>query len=295
MILHVHSGDHAANLASQVVEGTHLVYSELLHEGPLPLPPFTDQWYRARASVIAKQGYTEKEVEKKLRSQDEAIVEALDNHEHVVLWFDNCLYDQMILFFILANIMQFEDHQIDLVPCPESLPGYPRISGFGELDTNTIKALYNQKSHLPGDAIAVNAKSNWKTLAGNSIEDLENAPHDPVFPYFKKAAERLAQHHPDSFTGLNKLEKNILLNVLDGCSNPIQLFKRASDNEEFPFFGDGYFFHVIEKLAFGTNPLLVRRNDVITATLRGLRTLWGWETWIPTTMAANLGANNHTE
>ena len=102
-MLHIHSGDCAARIASGIFGGTHLVWSDNLFEGALPRADWGDpEWIAARAEALADYLGGRERAADLLRKRHVLLRDALAACSEVTLWFDSCLYDMMLLSSFLA-------------------------------------------------------------------------------------------------------------------------------------------------------------------------------------------------
>lgn len=278
--LHIHSGDYAADVARMAISGTHISYFEQFFTGPMRGIPGSDEWYEARSRAIPNTGYTQEQIGRKLRLLDAVLEDEAAKADSIYLWFDNCLYDQMILSFLVATKDCLKHRELQLIYCPDTAPGHVRICGFGEFSVDELPAVFEKRNVLT-NVQRKKLEEAWQAFSSANPHDwLSFAMAEAsVMPNLNKGGMRLVEELPNSATGLSRLEAATLTTVLDGTSNFTEIFKNVSALEEYPYFGDLYYLDLIRNLASGPVPLLTVRGDVITATLQGMRTLWGWGNW----------------
>ena len=104
--LHITSGDSAGgSLAKAGLPGTVLVWHDIMYDGPRNAGWPDEDTLNARAAFLqeATAGGLDKQcVLETLRNQYQRLAEAA-TQEHIVLWFDACLFDQSMLAHILTN------------------------------------------------------------------------------------------------------------------------------------------------------------------------------------------------
>lgn len=277
-MLHLHSGDVAAEMLRGVVPGRHLVYADVLFEGPVPRE-WTPDWGRVRAEALCREGlvpFSREAVAGRLDEQARAIAEAAAEAERVFLWFDDCLYDQLLLQFVVACLLPERPGQtVALVPCPVG------AAGFGELTVESCAAQWSRAMPLDEAARRRSRETLWPALTSNSPEDIQRLARegDDAYPALGEACGRLLEQLPQSHHGLTLLESRVLAAVLDGVCEFQPLFRRVSAAEQHPFFGDEYLRLTLRRLAAGATPLVRVRGEMVTATLQAMRTLWGWGHW----------------
>ena len=277
-MLHLHSGDVAAEMLSGRVPGRHLVYADVLFEGPVPRE-WTPEWGRVRAEALCREGlvpFSREAVAGRLDGQARAIAEAAAEAERVYLWFDDCLYDQLLLQFVVACLLPERPGQtVWLVPCPAG------VAGFGEMAAKACAAQWSRAVPLDEASRRRSRETLWPALTSDCPEGIQRLARegDASYPALGEACGRLLEQLPQSHHGLTLLESRVLSAVLDGVCEFQPLFRRVSAAERHPFFGDEYLRLTLRRLAEGASPLVRVRGEMVTATLQGMRTQWGWGHW----------------
>jgi hypothetical protein len=301
--LHIHSGDAAADTARQLLAGQHLSWYDLLMYGPLPAGHGDDSWYAARAEALQPFAGSAAGAERQLRQKDEELSAAIADASEITLWFDACLYDQLLLCALLARCAPLRAAwSRAYLLCENSAPGHPCLLGYGELTAAELPPLLTRRVRLtPAHLTAADAA--WRVFTAPTPEPwLALARSDmPLLPFVPAAAQRLLEQLPCVSSGLDRLERQILSSVLDGTSQPLALFEQVSAQEPMPYFGDSVLWHSLNGLCDGATPLLrlsgpAARLPVavpcagepahapltawsVLGTLQGMRSLWGWGDW----------------
>ncbi|MCL1888637.1 MAG: hypothetical protein FWF96_07195, partial [Kiritimatiellaeota bacterium] len=238
MALHIHSGDIAANLlASAGCGDPQTVWSDVLHVGALDWRWPDELRHRVRAHALHDRDnapWTLDGIEKHLREQD-GRVDAAPQHDAVILWMDVCLYDQLILCFLLDRLYGLPN--LWLV-CLGEVPGGPRFHGYGELAPAQMLSLLPLRQPVTAGQFAA-ARLAWRNVADpkRSPERLRAlAPQTAALPFLPAALERMADELCDA-NGLTRTDRNIL--ALRGTvSSRAELFRAAQALEPAPFMGD---------------------------------------------------------
>lgn len=279
-VLHVHSGDVAASMLTDVIPGRHLVYADVLWLGPVPLV-WDASWGRSRAEALCRDGLVEEpreQVAERLQRQAQALVEAAQTSGKIVLWFDNCMYDQLLLQFVVGCLLPEPlTAEVWQVECPT------HVGGFAELEAAYCAALLAQARRVDAETLRLSRLQIWPALMSETPEAIWRLAHswtgDMRYPRLTAACWRLLEELPREHTGLSLLETRIVAAVLDGACELTGLYRRVSEQEEAPFFGEEYLRLALRRLASGEHPLLRIRGDIVTATVQAMRTLWGWGHW----------------
>ncbi|MEI7832376.1 MAG: hypothetical protein WCJ56_04160, partial [bacterium] len=123
----------ALALRESGVPGTVMTWQDPLIEGATPAGVTEQQWLELRAQQLTEIFPTSAQAMQALQNMDRQLAE-YTRYQEVVLWFDACLYDQIILCRQLDWFAQQElgDTALSLI-CIGSYPGVPLFHGLGQL------------------------------------------------------------------------------------------------------------------------------------------------------------------
>jgi hypothetical protein len=95
------NGDSAANgLEAAEIAAELLPWRDVLHDGPVPRMPSLEALSRIRARYLAEEFGRPSDVDRGFAERDAAI-RRHDAYDHVELWFEHDLYDQLQLIQVL--------------------------------------------------------------------------------------------------------------------------------------------------------------------------------------------------
>ncbi len=263
-MLHVHCGDtSASSLAGAITGGKVIVWTDVLHDGPVLINGGMDAYRQARASFLSRPGdkLDEETVLGWLARQDEELARATE-HDEVVFWFDACLFDQLIL----ARHLDWLDRQ-DLdgtrasLVCIGEFPGKPRFKGLGELTGAELLGLL--PSRLPVTQLqSTMGRELWTAFTSPEPCGLTKwlSRNTAPLPYMRDAIIRLLEQYPDTLSGTSRLEREILAALSERDLDPVELFKAVDVQEARPYFGDTTLFSTANRLASGRHPLIEIRG-----------------------------------
>ncbi|MDD5708724.1 MAG: hypothetical protein PHR35_22650, partial [Kiritimatiellae bacterium] len=178
--------------------------------------------------------------------------------DHVVLWFDACLFDQAMLAHILSCLHHLAAKHVELL-CVDAFPGIMPFHGLGQLRPVQLASLYATRRPL-SDAhlrFAVLADSAFATQDASILSALAHSTDAPL-PWLTRAAARWLQEQAAPDTGMGRLECLAMDAVRAGCDTPQAIFAAVDAADEPPhFWGDTTLWAKINALADRKPPLLM--------------------------------------
>ncbi len=154
------------------------------------------------------------------------------------LWFDACMYDQIMLSRILF-LMNGTPASVFLI-CEDIAWG-----NFPELF-----AVKKAGAHPLGRSDIALYAAAWEAVAGGG-EALKRFPVKKAaerFPYLARALERYREESPGA-DGLGRSERQLLEIIRSGKHTGPEIFREQANYEEHPFMGDTMCRHLLEGLA----------------------------------------------
>jgi hypothetical protein len=258
LTLHLTNGDCTVETLRRTgLGGDVLAWRDALHDGPVPAGD--RQTVRAaRAGFLARAGWgSYAQLERELAERDERLAAAL-GVQPLVLWFEHDLYDQLqlleILSFVDAGLVDTDRLTLIVI---DRFPGRPDFKGLGELDATELTSLWPRRRPLSAADLAA-ARRGWTAFTASdprALEDASRAP-DGGLPLLPPALRRLLEDYPGTDDGLSRSERQILLAVAGGATDPSSIFHATIEAEEAPFSGDRQVWDKMSALASGPRPLL---------------------------------------
>jgi len=254
--LHVTNGESAGNTLRQTsLGGAVLPWQDVLHEGPVPAGT-RRELLSARAAFLSGCGWgSRRAIAASLARRDRTLIEALRDQQHVVLWFEHDLYDQLQLLDILA-VAATADGALELVVVG-SFPGKPSFRGLGELTASQLESLWPSRVAATPDRLAA-AASAWDALRQPEPSALAALATAGVaeLPFLGAALRRLLEELPAPQDGLSGTERRALQAIAAGAATPMAAFRAAQELEAAPFLGDAWFFRALTALGTGRSRLI---------------------------------------
>ena len=265
-ILHITGGDCAgSSLTRAKLPGAVFVWHDILYDGPR-IPGWPDEnTLKARALFLEKVtggGLGRARVLATLRGQYRRLAEAADR-EHIVLWFDACLFDQAMLAHILVCLHHRGARDVELL-CIDAFPGIVPYHGIGQLRPNQLASLYGRRHPVTDQQFRFAVLVDKAFAAGDPVRLVElSRTTAPPLPWVPAAARRWMQEQPDPLTGLGHLESLTLAAIRAGCETPAKIYASVAAADVPPqFWGDTMLWAKINALADRVPPLVAITGPV---------------------------------
>jgi hypothetical protein len=256
------------------------VWSDLLHEGPVPSHTEGDDLYPIRAKFLREMSggaLRRDRLIRRLRKQDEDR-DTYTQYRELLLWFDACLYDMCHLMCHL-NWLQRQppsETAISMV-CVDDFPGVVDFHGLGQLAPEDFATLLPYRQPVGTERLA------FGVLAWQAFRSPDPTAIGPVLetgrrvlPAVAEALQRHLQQFPSTVDGLSLTERGILEELAAGPVAPGQLFRRVNAREARPFMGDTTFFWTVNRLLDATTPAVQTANGEPLPTWKPPRDMTDW-------------------
>src|SRR5215471_13496969 len=261
-MLHVTNGE-SVSLRQSGLDGDVLVWLDVLHEGPVPAGLDPDELRRVRGLFLDAEWQRGLPAELELAHRDAA----LDTEDdHVTLWFEHDLFDQLQLIQILDRLHH--------APANVALICTDRY--LGPMTAAELAALWPRR-HTVSEAEFALAESAWKAFRGPDPAAIEEllARDTSALPFLAGALRRHLQQFPSVESGLARTERQILQVAAGGGHTFATLFAAEQRLEERIFMGDTSLRRWIRGLMDCRNPLLAIEGDTYRITSLGRQALAG--------------------
>jgi hypothetical protein len=209
--LHIVNGD---SLTEQMQElnlpGELIVWRELLCEGPT-LQEINSEFFKLRKKYLRKtyeissENYEERFIAEIKR------LKALNDYDNVVLWFEFDLFCHINMLAAISYLnAKRPDTPISLV-CSKKLEGEKEFQPLSQLSLNELQNHYEHRIQLNTEDIEV-ALLIWELYCGDNPLKLKlQIKTKTNFEYLSSCIRAHIERFPNSITGINTLERNVLL------------------------------------------------------------------------------------
>jgi hypothetical protein len=230
-------------------------WRDILHAGPLPMTPDLPSLSAERIRFLDARGWSGgMDLAKLFAVRDERLARHAD-HDRVVLWFENDVYDQLQLLQILDFLGRAGRREGSVLLVQSTKP-------IAKLWTSQIAALAPTAAPVRLTQMELAAKA-WTALrqptpaAWSALLEEDTS----ALPHLKAAVERLLEELPATGTGLTRTEAQILKLIADRVRKPRKLFTANNETEAAGFHGDWSFYAVLDRMASGPVPLVEGLNS----------------------------------
>ena len=258
--LHITSGDIAGgSLVKSGLPGEVFVWHDILYDGPR-CPGWPDEkTLDARARFLEDAtagGLDRRSIRETLHNQYRKLAQAAVE-QHIVLWFDACLFDQSMLAHILTCLVHRGARGVELL-CIDAFPGIDPFHGLGQMRPDQLASVYGNRLPVTDTQFrfAVQVDGAFAAQDSGMLIELSQATDAPL-PWVPAAVARWLQERPDPVTGLERLEELALAAIQAGCETPGKIFKSVAAADTPPqFWGDTTLWAKINDLAKRKPPLV---------------------------------------
>ena len=269
--LHITNGDSVAGALNELSHDPVLPWRDVLHDGPVPGGIDASALRETRARFLTERGGLQYELVLADFAGRDAQLAATGAGDHVVLWFEPDLYDQLQLLQILA--------QLYLKP----LANRPSISVvaadelLGPLKQNELAKYIDRQRDVRAVDLEL-AAAGWEAFTSSNdtllkqFANTETALHSAnsyagddavVLPYLHAAMRRLLQEYPSDTNGLSRTEQQIVDVLTPGARTFGEVYRQShAPKEEWIWLGDWSFAWYVERLMKGAVPLIEFVDDV---------------------------------
>ncbi|MGD9897918.1 MAG: hypothetical protein AB7T22_02210 [Calditrichaceae bacterium] len=255
-MLHITNGDMTAKLLRCAnMPGIILPWKDILHEGPVPGSLSLSELSLSRAKFISANGWgSYRTVLRDFNKRDNILVH-FKEHEEVIFWFDDDLYDQLQLIQLFGWFRGKNPKQTKLSIATIPLSMKPT-------DFNLIGQYYRDRTEVTQEQLETGYHA-WTAFTSPEPDKLEELLRNDTsaMSFLRDAIIRLLKQYPSSLNGLSCTEKHILEIVLAGRNKPDEIFSGAQSKESRPFMGDMPFWTYVYSFTVGARPLLKTSND----------------------------------
>lgn len=251
--LHITNGNSLTSVLDELeIKGDILTWQEMLCEGPALAQIDSEAFIKLRQQFLNEFYNIEVNVDE-LKSEINKL-NAIDNYNEIVLWFEYDLFCHINLLGIISLLHQKEIHLPLYLVCSGRIEGEKNLKGLSELTPNQLLKHYDERIELTENDKDL-AITLWRTYCGKDHNLFKlYITKESSFKYLSNCLKAHLRRFPDSKSGLNILEKNILKIVRDNdIKSQHHLLGYILNYQGFYGYSDLQFERMINKLSLFFN------------------------------------------
>lgn len=246
--LHIVNGDAFGDkLRKSSIDGEILVWRESLYEGPIGMQMSDSVLLSGRASyMFGKHGIPEDMFTSNTLHQEEQLAMLSREAREIVLWFDQDLFDQLMLCYLLTRLsaLHIGPDRLSLIQYDQTIE-------------HQITQLYSEVSPVTEGQFNIAAKV-WSAYSNSEPLSLAALMEEDLseLSFLKRALEANLDRYPSMQNGLSSLEQLTLEEIDRSEGSLYSLFQHVSEKASDYGLGDLQFWGLLEKLQLCAHPLI---------------------------------------
>lgn len=209
--LHITNGDDLSNrILDLKLDGEIVVWREILCEGPTTYELGTKKFISLRQNFLKETYAISAEDYKTQFLVELKKLSSVKKFDEIVLWFEYDLFSHLNMLAAISHLMEKGLSLPVHLVCSKKLEGEKEFNVLSQLSLKELCNHYEQRIHLNQDDLEM-ASLLWQLYNGQNPQKLKNLIKEKTnFEYLSSCLRAHIERFPNSQTGLNSLEKNIL-------------------------------------------------------------------------------------
>ncbi len=269
--LHITNGSNLTTFLKELdYGGDILTWEEMLCEGPTISKINSIDFLKVRASFFRT--YYDIDLNSREIILELGILDHPEKYSEIVLWFEFDLFCHINMLGVI-NLLHQKNVKLPLfLVCSGRIEGEKNLKGLSELSPEQLTKHYSEKIELTTEDIAL-AINIWEIYCGKDHNLLKPyIVQSSNFKYLSNCLKAHLKRFPDSKTGLNVLEQNILEIIKNNdIKSQNQLLGYALNYQGYYGYGDIQFNRIIHML----NPFITYTDKCLTLNRKGHEALLG--------------------
>jgi hypothetical protein len=247
--LHITNGNSLTTVLNEIgFEGEKLTWQEMLCEGPTIEKVYSEEFFKLRASFFNE--FYDIDLDPEIINEEIDKLNHSEKYSEIILWFEYDLFCHINMVAVISLIQQIKiDLPLYLV-CSGRIEGSKSLKGLPELSSQQLLKHYNNKVLLNKEDINI-ATTVWGIYCGidhNLLKPYIVTPSS--FKYLSNCLKAHLERFPNSVSGLNILERNIL-KIVDkhNITSKHHLLGYALNYQGYYGYGDMQLIRIIDQLS----------------------------------------------
>lgn len=248
--LHIINGDDLAqHILDLKIGGEIVVWREMLCEGPTASELGSKEFIALRTKFL-RENYqiSAKDYEDQFLKELKKLT-LYNSYEEVVLWFEFDLFSHINMLAAINHLMENQLKVPVFLVCSKKLKGEKEQNVLSQLQLKALLNHYKQRISLKQDDLEM-ASLLWQLYNENNPQKLKKLIKEKTnFEYLSSCLRAHIERFPNSQTGLNSLEKNILkLITTSRITSLNHLLGYSLEYQGYYGYGDRQMQRVLDKL-----------------------------------------------
>ena len=248
--LHIVNGDSLASQMQELnLEGTVIIWRELLCEGPTRKTIDEAFFEQRRKFLLETYQISEQNYEERFISEIKKLKE-FNDYDKVVLWFEFDLFCHLNMLAAINYIGENKENVPVSLVCSRKLKGEKELKPLSQLSLKELSNHFDNRIDLNDDDLEI-ARHIWELYCGNNPLKLKPLIKTKSnFEYLSSCIRAHVERFPNSETGINSLERNILKLILNqNISSKNHLLGYSLEYQGYYGYSDHQMQRLLEKLA----------------------------------------------
>lgn len=212
--LHITNGNSLTKALNELeIEGDILTWQEMLCEGPTIAHIDSEEFIEVRQQFLSE--FYNIEINKVELKKELDKLNTIENYDEIILWFEYDLFCHINLLGVMSLLHQKEIKLPLYLVCSGRIEGEKNLKGLSELTQQQLYEHYDERIEL-NEKDKDLAITLWRTYCGKDHNLFKHyITKKSSFTYLSNCLKAHLRRFPDSKSGLNILEKNMLEIVRD--------------------------------------------------------------------------------
>ncbi len=249
--LHIINGDSLAeSVADLDLPGQQVVWREMLCEGPTVQEVGSPEFVKIRKKFLnTYYGISGEDYQHEFVSELKKL-KKIEDYDHIILWFEFDLFCHLNVLATISFIIEHKKEVPFYLVCSKKLKGDEKLTPLSQLSEKQLLNHYNNKILLIENDLEV-ANLMWEMYCSdNPLLLKRQIKTNTNFEYLSSCIRAHIERFPNSVTGINSLERNILRLIRErDIHNYTQLMGYALEYQGYYGYSDAQMKRILEKLS----------------------------------------------
>lgn len=190
--------------------GETIVWREMLCEGPTTYELGTEKFLDLRTKFLQQTYQISPRDYQKQFVEELNKLTVINGYDEIVLWFEFDLFSHINMLAVISHLRENKKTEPFTLVCSRKLKGDKEFQPLSQLPAKNLLNHYEQRIDLTEDDLII-ASLIWQLYNGDNPEKLKKqVKKKSNFEYLSSCIRAHIERFPNSRTGINSLEKNIL-------------------------------------------------------------------------------------